>query len=349
MRATVVGLVMAAALFAGACGGGGGESDVGPGGGGVAPGEGALLIAHLGQIIERDLDGGAETVLLTLPEPNAFVLDPAVSPDGTRVAFVKQPPAKIVDGRFDAGSDLWVMSRSGLEARPVFEHVQANQLVRFPRWEDDENVLAIVQEIDTQPDLTRVIYTLERINVQTGAREHLVEDVLAFDVSPDGERLVYAKLLPERGEVLQTSDLEGGGAIEVVGLDQMLAPFGFPRYSPDGSLLAFASADQTGAQAEVELVTAGRVGGAWVARERALADGLPQDIWTVEVGGGRAVRVADLKEDLPALTWDGSGERIYVMGVNGLYEVDITSGAVERLAEGRYHAQIEWAPPRPAP
>ena len=33
--------------------------------------------------------------------------------------------------------------------------------------------------------------------------------------------------------------------------------------------------------------------------------------------GGRPVRVADLKEDLPALTWGGDGKHLYVLGAPG--------------------------------
>ena len=78
--------------------------------------------------------------------------------------------------------------------------------------------------------------------------------------------------------------------------------------------------------------------------DTALLDGLPQDVWTIAASGGQAVRVADLKEDLPAITWDGSGEHIYAMGVNGLYDVNIKSGVVDRLADGAFHAQLTWAP-----
>jgi hypothetical protein len=64
----------------------------------------------------------------------------------------------------------------------------------------------------------------------------------------------------------------------------------------------------------------------------------------VDAAGGQAVRVADLKEDLPSITWDGTGERIYASGVNGLYEINVTTGIVERIGEGAFHAQITWAP-----
>lgn len=312
----------------------------------AAPGEGSLLIANLNAIVERNLKSGEQRNLLTLTEPNSFVLDPAVSPDGTQVAFIKQPPAKIVEGRFDAGSDLWVMGRDGSEPHLVFEHAQPNQLVRFPRWEDNANILAIVQEIHTEADLTRVVYTLERIDVASGQRQIVLEDILAFDISPDGQRLVYAKLLPQVGESLQVSDLAGASLIEIIGLDQLLAPFGYPRFSPDGETIGFASADQTGARVPVQLVSLSRAGlGHLVAPvDTALLDGLPQDVWTVAASGGQAVRVADLKEDLPSMTWDGSGDHIYAMGVEGLYDINLTTGGVERLADGAFHAQLTWAP-----
>ena len=41
-----------------------------------------------------------------------------------------------------------------------------------------------------------------------------------------------------------------------------------------------------------------------------------------------------LKEDLPALTWNGDGKHIYVTGSAGLYDVKLESGAVDRIGEG---------------
>jgi len=342
----VAGVVLAA------CGGGNSSAgDSTPGGSPAteppAAGDGVLLIANLNTLVELDLKSGERRILLEMTGTNSFVLDPAVSPDGGSVAYIQQPPPKVEEGRFDAGSDLWVMNRDGSSPRLVFEHAQPNQLVRFPRWEDSGHILAIVQEISAEAGITRVVYTLERIDAATGQRENVIEDVLAFDISPDGQRLVMAKLLPQTGEVLQASGLDGANAVEVVGADQLLAPFSYPRFSPDGQTVAFASADQTGARAPAQLVSLERgANGDYGAMPNpaTLLDGLPQDIWTVEAGGGRAVRVANLKEDLPALTWDGSGEHIYVVGVAGLYDVNLTTGSADRISEGAFHAQLTWAP-----
>ena len=98
----------------------------------AAPGSGSLVIASFGTITDRQIGSGAETVLYDTGLANSFVLDPAVSPDGSTIAFINMPPAEIINGRFDAGSNLWVMDRDGSNPRLVWEHIDPNQLVRFP-------------------------------------------------------------------------------------------------------------------------------------------------------------------------------------------------------------------------
>ena len=174
----------------------------------------------------------------------------------------------------------------------------------------------------------------------------------ASALSPDGKQLVYAKLAPQSGETLESQALAGGDARTLVPVAENLNPFNSPRFSPDGATIAFASADQTGATAPapVRYVTLRRnaPGSPWAAAPAApaetLLDGLPEDIWTVAASGDTPVRIADLKEDLPTLAWNGDGKHIFVIGSAGLYDVNVQSGAVDRIGEGVFHGQIAWAP-----
>jgi len=77
---------------------------------------------------------------------------------------------------------------------------------------------------------------------------------------------------------------------------------------------------------------------------RPALDGLPEDVWIIDAAGGQARRVADLKEDLPAVTWNGDGTHLYVLGAMALYDVNLVNGAVDNLGEGAFHGQLTWAP-----
>jgi Tol biopolymer transport system component len=277
-------------------------------------------------------------LLVKPPQQGDLLADPAVSPDGSQIAYVVLAPP---ERSFDAGSDLWVSNRDGGEARMVYKHETPNQQVRLPRWSDDAHVLSIVQEPAVKNGFSTFVFTLERIAIADGKRDKLAEDIIAFDLSPDRAHGVYAQLSETTGETLATGDASGGNLTTIVGLDQNLQPFNSPRYSPDGSKIAFASADQTGATADQRYVSALPIEGPPPAPA---LDGLPEDIWVVDATGGKAQRVAVLKEDLPTLTWSGDGKHIYVLGANATYDVNLVNGNTAKLGEGSFHAQIAWAP-----
>jgi Tol biopolymer transport system component len=271
-------------------------------------------------------------------EPNSYVLDPALSPSASQIAYVMQPPPKVVDGTYDAGSDIWVADRDGSNAHRIFQHEEPNQLVRYPRWLDDQTLYAIIQVIESSEGITQAAYTLQRIDLVSGQRRIVLEDVVAFDISPEGSRITYARLEPASGETLHAVDIDGeGNGVELVPLTEELAPFNSPQFSPDGERIAFAAADQN-----MPLPTGQRL----VSSEPVslTLDGLPQDIWLIDAAGSAPQLAAELKEDIPALTWGGDGEYIYVLGVNALYEINLGNGAVSRIGEGVFHGQLTWVP-----
>ncbi len=302
-------------------------------------GAGSLILAKPEGLFEFQIGSGTTKQLLAPAPEGAYLLDPALSPDAASLAYISQPPPKVQGAQYDAGSDLWVAARDGSNPHAVFTHPTPNQLVRFPQWEDAGHILAIVQEFSEQSGATNVTYWLERVDVATGARAKVLRDVPAFGLSPDRKRVVFAQLAPQTGETLMLADLAGGTATTLVGTDQNLAPFNFPTYSHDGTKIAFASADQTGARANEPAITM-----ASYAPSRRSLDGLPEDIWTVDATGGAPVRVADLKEDLPSLTWSGDDTHMYVFGSAALYDVNLKNGASNRIGDGGYHGQVTWAP-----
>jgi Tol biopolymer transport system component len=336
-----IALTLLVAAVAVACNGGSNSNDGGTPQG--SDGRGFLIYSRPDAIIEFDVATGQTKDLVRAGQANSFLLDPAVSLDGTQLAYVFQPPAQIIDGRYDAGTDLWVAARDGTGGRMVYQHTQPNALVRYPRWTPDGDIIAIIQEIDEQPTLTQVAYTVQRIDLETGARTKLLDDAYAITLAPDGSRMAYARPLMEGGgESFEAIALDGtgGDASVLVEPEANLLPFNSPEYSPDGESIAFASADQSLFPTPPPPPSpTGRLASP---KRGPAADGLPQDLWLVDAEGGRPRLVATLKEDLPSLTWGGDGDEIYVLGGTGLYEVDVGNGALTRIGEGVFHGQIDW-------
>ena len=350
---------MTAALLFASCVGDDPEADGRPNGGETSvpgTGDGVLIYSRPDAIIEFDIKSGETREIIKSQAATSFLLDPAVSSDGAQLAYIVQPPAQIVDGRYDAGTDLWVWARDGSGPRLVYAHTQPNALIRYPRWTPDGDIIAIVQEIEETPEITRVAYTVQRIDVATGERTRLLEDAYAIAISPDGARLAYARPLTVGGESFESIALDGSGeATVIVSADENLLPFNSPQYAPDGSSIAFASADQTNAAPTPVLGSlgtgrwrlasaGGHVGPSLRSDRAAVVDGLPQDVWLVDAAGGRPRLLASMQEDLPSLTWSGDGKQVYLLGTTGLYEIDVARGAVTRIGEGVFHGQIAWAP-----
>ena len=357
-KSSALALLVCLTLAVWACGGGGASSNAStrstvsstdrtqpPSESPSTGGAGSLIITRQSGLVEFDINSHTEKPLVTPDVDGTYLLDPTVSPNGQSIAYVSQPPPKVMNGEYDSGADLWLASRDGSGAHIVFAHERPNQLLRFPQWLDDAHVLGVVQEPALTGGTTSVDYVLERIDVSSGERTRLFPNVLGFTVSPDRSHIAFAMLSKQAGEALMSSALDGSNATTLIGPEQNLAPFNSPRYSPDGSTIAFASADQTGARSDVQYVSFGTRDDGRSARPASVdTDGLPEDIWTVSASGGTARRVADLKEDLPAVTWGSDGMHLYALGSTGLSDINVSNGAIQRIGEGAFHGQIAWGP-----
>lgn len=332
-RLAVTGLLLAVLALAASCGGGGGSS------GGEQP-LATVLITDVNSIVEREIpDGGSETLIET-PDNRSFLLDGMPSPDGTRIAYVVQPPVQLSEGQYDAGTNIWVADRDGSEQRMVYEHTQPNQLARFPVWLDENTLLAIISDVVQENGQATVNYTLSRVDVPTGERTVLISNVLTFGLSPDGQRVAYSRLLDDGREALHIADIDGSDDRELVGPDRRLQPIRAIRFSPDGSTIAFASAEQPEATRHVIPVAFSPAPS---------LNGLPEDIWTIPAAGGDLQSVADIDEDLPSLTWSADGSLIYVLGTYQLYAVHPETQQVDVVGAGVTHGEIALLSSAPEP
>lgn len=190
----------------------------GAAGAGAFPGGDGLIV------FSRDA-GGAQPELVVLDPATGAQRTlgagtaPAWSPDGTRLAFVR-------DGI------VYVSAADGSNATPIGEGDD-------PAWSPDGTRLAVARyDGKVQPDRPRGTLQLVVLDLAGGAPKQLTDgtaDALLPAWSPDGATIAYAT-----PTALATVPATGGAgsSFDVPGL----APNGGPSWSPDGARLALVDA-----------------------------------------------------------------------------------------------------------
>jgi Tol biopolymer transport system component len=275
---------------------------------------------------------------LLLPNPEQSVLtEPALSPDGARIAYVRQLTPIVLPGQpIETGADLFLANRDGSGARLLLLHQQQNEQIRAPAWfPDGDRLLINVQRIQTAQILT----DLEVLDTSTGTRSTLVTGALLPALSQDGTRIAYVRQDAQYVQTLYVANADGSNERAVIGPDQGMGSISSPRFSPDGRFLVFAVSPVLGAPGGI------RSGQEYVSRAGAAlaaSNGLPMDIWTMELPNGEPRPLATLQLDQPGLVWSGDSERIFVLAGAGIFVIDVEDGASQRLGEGTFHGQLAW-------
>jgi len=309
-------LLLAAAVWFAACGGGGGGagtrfSDV-------------LLLAREDGIVELDLAKLDERLLIPNPA-NSFLFEAAVSPDGQQIAYAQRANEPVAPGgTSDLGLDAYVADRDGSNPRLVRQHRSRNELVRSPAWLPGGD--ALIVSVETSVD-GKASSKIERVELATGTSTVLLQDGLLPALSEDGRLMVFTRRDANFIETLWLANADGSDLRPLVGPAQELGSFSSPRFSPDGSVIVFGGAEPSFPQAS----------------RAPSRNGIPMDLWEISVTGDGLRRLADMELDLPSLAWSGDGARLFVLDTIGLFVLDPAAGAPERLTEGAFHAQLDWA------
>jgi serine/threonine protein kinase len=290
-----------------------------------------------------------ETKKLTNPPPGSRGdRDPAVSPDGQTLAFVRT----LASGQ----GDLYVAPFRGYTAlgQPV-RVTYTGQITSRPVWLRNGNELVVAGGVMGNPVLARVAAKEKSEPVRIGYAGVLLE---APALSADGHRLAYARLIQDTNIWrVRVPDRPG----EMVRPEEFISSTRHdfnPRYSPDGKRVAFSS-NRTGAfevwvadSDGLGAVPVTSFGGARVGSPRWSPDGESivfdcndrgePRIYVVNASGGKPRLIANTG-DAAVPSWSHDGKWIYFgsrrTGRNEVWKIPANGGEpVQVTHRGGYAA-----------
>ncbi|MEO8475811.1 MAG: hypothetical protein ABI572_02025 [Actinomycetota bacterium] len=205
----------------------------------VAPGGNGLIA------FESDRDGDLDifsiqpdgTVLTKLTQNTVADRDPAWSPDGSHIAFVR-------DGCTGTCRNLWVMNADGTGELQITNE-PSSVADANPAWSPDGTTLVFAHPTNNAGQYYKQIWSVPAAG---GALTQLTAAAFASwspDWSPDGSRIVFTST--RAGDAaIYTMNADGSAQTKVSFAGATAPPaflLGGPSWSPDGTTFAFHGAD----------------------------------------------------------------------------------------------------------
>ncbi len=287
-----------------------------------------------------DLSSGEESEVWVPPE-GGIVEGVAVSAEGGRVAIAYSPPPEEGEAPVPRPS-LYLIDPDTMRPELLLQRQGEYEALFQPTWSVDGEWLyftrSTVEEQEDGPD--KVILNVERVSVEGGVPQIVIENAQNFSVSMDGGRAAYLAFDPQTyARSLMAANADGSEARELLS-EADYPNVGSPRISPDGARVAFsgASADRQGSSfPRPRSLLSGLIGA-----DVAAAHGLPADIFAIGFDGGEPTQLSFWGTDAPVPAWSPDGDHLAVLRPGGIF---LLREQVPRfLAHSEGHGNLVWAP-----
>ena len=280
------------------------------------PAPGTIVFTQGVDLWIQDEDGAR---LLIAAEQDQQLLQPAISPDGTQVAYVVFQLTQ-AEGT-TIGTDLAIANLENPKQEIVIQHTRQAEFVWTPRWTPDGGSLIFTHEPG------ELVIRVAQLDLRRREVTILREDARDADISPDGSALVFINE-PYGGDPhLVIRDLTDGSETLLDPERQWQPrPFRIPRFSADGESVIF-SAGQFLPQAS----------------SNALGLNGPEDVWRYDLSSGDLTQLAAIGEDQPDFALSDDGRHVLILGAFGIYLVaDPPTDPPFAIAPGEYHGSLDW-------
>jgi Tol biopolymer transport system component len=302
-----------------------------------AAGETGYITAIANKLQDVILGGKARTVVSF--DDGSSLMDPALSPDGKHIAFIRQEPVKnLAGGQIDFGADMYIVARDGSGLKELAHHSALAEYIRGPAWVDDGHLLFSVRGRDAAGAGD---YRLERMDLASGQRTRLNQNAVDPSVAPGARQMLYISVeTATTRETVMLADIDGSNARDLLPLEPPLSLIGSAVMSPDGTQVAFAAGDLNGAFSNGGTFPRAAAFPLSPIRQPAMLHPFFQDVWLINADGTNLRRLAEVVERSLSLSWSPDGTSIYAMGTEQFRRVDVATGEVTVLGEGAPQAGV---------
>lgn len=313
---------------------------------------------------------------LTKVEPLAQATSPTLSPDSSQVVYAYSPEPQGTAGNIVIGQDIWIYDLKANSAKMVIKRDEPQTFLDEPIFSADGKFIYFSYRTpvrDQKNIVTGEKIGIDRFEVATAKREHLTEDARYPAPSPDGKSVVYVGTDASGGTyetTLKVLDIATKQSKTLLDRDSAFLGYYAPRYSPDGSLIAFSAVGgpdtmvpdpnaalpgqnvapapaptptKTGAgQNNGGLAMLGLLVPPETNNKAKAAHGVPFDVWTIKPDGSNVKRITTLFEDQPIPAWSKDGKQIAFLAGLGLYIVDADGKNLSKKADTGAHGGFDW-------
>jgi hypothetical protein len=256
---------------------------------------------------------------LTHVTPAGVASDPAVSPDGTRLAYTYRPPVPTpaADRPFTVPRTTLVVAPIATgDGSPVIPPLPEFDSLSRPAWAPDgRGLYAQYETLRFAPDGTYLAAGIDSIylDLTTMVTRTVIVNATAPTPAPDGQSLAVIRPAPTTGAPqLLRYDLATGAETVLLDDPAIIALEG-PTWSADGAAIYVAVSTQ--------LIGGGQPAPwRWLAAGQASAHGFGWNVWRVAANGGDVRVLSPERFEDPRMVEHGS--TVLVWALTGLWSLD---------------------------
>ncbi|MSP14445.1 MAG: hypothetical protein EXR62_16015 [Chloroflexi bacterium] len=320
--------------------------------------------------------GGNPRDLMTVGD-TGFIHAPAWAPDGKKIVIAYAPPVTGTLSTGPRGLDLYILNADGTGLHKIVYRDSPNASLDTPVWSPDGQWIYFTYFnilYDQAGKYKGAVLRISRAPAAGGDMEKVIENGSNPSVSPDGKRLTYiSENLDSGGQGIVVSDIDGQNPRELVSPGTFVG-LNAPRISPKEDIVLFSASGDPILPTQTPKAATGSPHAATNAPgrnnsivylpppanpflyplksparfilPRPSGHGLPWDLWTIPLDGGKLSRLTELYEDTPVASWGNGGRYIAFLGIGGIYLMQANGSGLIRLKDQGGHGEMDWWYPK---